>query len=455
MHDLTHTFSNGSSSDVVLPDHLSGKYGSMRINDPLVAEYYPDDATIVFEFLASLTSPHTKRSYVKEIIRFWKYCLKALQLPLSSITPDEIKSYIDFLNNPDPSIFGFTYEEIEKLPHRPPAGCHPLSDSWWPFRNGVLRKKSSSLLDESTSENFSHYQGLSRSSVALTINILSSLFSYMVQKQYLRLNPVQKGVLKLYKSKFGTETTTRYLDSELIKLIFEILDQRPTLSVDDKKKWARDRLVFYFYYFTGIRRTEGTSKAALKDPVSSALQESVSASYPTMGDFHFEYDVSTGVERCYLKILGKGSKTRIIPIADKLLDVIKEYRLSKNLVPRPEPTETYPIIMKLNSYDEINGETVSRILKDIFLSVAAEIKDRLVRFNLSEDERILLKDWILKLESASPHWLRHSRGSALHSSPSVSLKVLADFLGHANIATTNIYLHEEKAKSFDAINDAS
>jgi site-specific recombinase XerD len=52
------------------------------------------------------------------------------------------------------------------------------------------------------------------------------------------------------------------------------------------------------------------------------------------------------------------------------------------------------------------------------------------------------------IEQASTHWLRHTAGS--HQSDQIDLKVVRDNLGHANIATTNTYLHAEDNARHDA-----
>lgn len=45
------------------------------------------------------------------------------------------------------------------------------------------------------------------------------------------------------------------------------------------------------------------------------------------------------------------------------------------------------------------------------------------------------------VEQASAHWMRHTAGT--HQSDNMDLKAVRDNLGHANIATTSIYVHTE------------
>ncbi len=56
------------------------------------------------------------------------------------------------------------------------------------------------------------------------------------------------------------------------------------------------------------------------------------------------------------------------------------------------------------------------------------------------------------IEQASTHWMRHTAGT--HQSDLVDLKAVRDNLGHANIATTSIYVHTEEDARHDATSGA-
>jgi site-specific recombinase XerD len=56
------------------------------------------------------------------------------------------------------------------------------------------------------------------------------------------------------------------------------------------------------------------------------------------------------------------------------------------------------------------------------------------------------------IEQASTHWMRHTAGT--HQSNQVDLKVVCDNLGHANISTTNTYLHGEDDTRHDTTSQA-
>lgn len=72
------------------------------------------------------------------------------------------------------------------------------------------------------------------------------------------------------------------------------------------------------------------------------------------------------------------------------------------------------------------------------------------RLRLSEDPEAVAA--AAHFEQASTHWMRHTAGT--HLSNEVDLKVVRDNLGHANIATTNTYVHSEDDARHDATSGA-
>jgi integrase/recombinase XerC len=110
-----------------------------------------------------------------------------------------------------------------------------------------------------------------------------------------------------------------------------------------------------------------------------------------------------------LKVLGKGNKTRIIPIGDKSLVVINDY-LEKN----PEISNNdYLIRTKKN--DKLYPRLVHRIVNK-YLSKVSDIKKK------------------------SPHILRHSAATHMLDN-GADLRAVKEILGHENLSTTQIYTH--------------
>lgn len=110
-----------------------------------------------------------------------------------------------------------------------------------------------------------------------------------------------------------------------------------------------------------------------------------------------------------LRVLGKGSKTRIIPIGEISLAVIDDY-LKKN----PALTsDNYLIRTKKN--DKLYPRLVHRIVNK-YLSKVSDIKKK------------------------SPHILRHSAATHMLDN-GADLRAVKEILGHENLSTTQIYTH--------------
>lgn len=110
-----------------------------------------------------------------------------------------------------------------------------------------------------------------------------------------------------------------------------------------------------------------------------------------------------------LKVLGKGSKTRIIPVGEKSINVINDY-LDKNPV---NSHQDYLIRTKKN--DKLYPRLVHRIVNK-YLSKVSDIKKK------------------------SPHILRHSAATHMLDN-GADLRAVKEILGHENLSTTQIYTH--------------
>ena len=110
-----------------------------------------------------------------------------------------------------------------------------------------------------------------------------------------------------------------------------------------------------------------------------------------------------------IRVIGKGSKIRVVPVGDKSLEIIKAY-LNFN------PCENYksPLIT-VNNGKKLYPKFVYRTVKK-YLSKVTDIKKK------------------------SPHILRHS--SATHMlDRGADLRAVKEILGHENLSTTQIYTH--------------
>lgn len=152
----------------------------------------------------------------------------------------------------------------------------------------------------------------------------------------------------------------------------------------------RDRAILELLYATGMRVSELCN---LK-----------------LDDVHFEEK--------YVRCIGKGNKVRVIPFGTVALASMQEYL-----------SESRPVLEKAGA---------SRIL---FLTYRGKGFSR-------KGLWFLVKDYARRVgieKNVSPHTLRHSFASHLLAN-GAPLRVIQEMLGHADIATTQVYTHIDQQR---------
>ena len=121
------------------------------------------------------------------------------------------------------------------------------------------------------------------------------------------------------------------------------------------------------------------------------------------------------IDEQYLRCMGKGSKERVVPLYDGVVDVVQDYVTNG----RPE------LLADSNRNEQA-----------LFLNRHG---DRLTR----QGFWFILKNHAVNagiVQTITPHTLRHSFATHLLAG-GASLRNVQEFLGHASIATTQIYTH--------------
>ena len=116
----------------------------------------------------------------------------------------------------------------------------------------------------------------------------------------------------------------------------------------------------------------------------------------------------------YLKVDGKGNKTRFVPLARYTADLIKDY--IENVRSKYKVNKKCEDILFLNS----RGSSMSRVIVFIIIK------------ELTEKAGISKK--------ISPHTFRHSFATHLLQN-GADLRYIQEMLGHSSITTTEIYTH--------------
>ena len=224
---------------------------------------------------------------------------------------------------------------------------------------------------------------LSRNSVLRKVSAARSFMKYLRTEAGLKSNPFSSVPLPKKQARLPRFLT----EAEMERLLAEAPQGRPPWRM-------RDRAVLELLYSSGLRRSE-----------ISALN---------VGDV----DLLGGLVR----VFGKGSKERIVPVGHAAAGCLREYLASRG---RPEPGQ--PMFL--------NGRG-GRLTHD---GVA-----------------FILKRWMRAsqlLKSVSPHVFRHSFATHLLNK-GCDLRAVQEMLGHVNLATTQVYTHLSLDKLKQVYRDA-
>lgn len=112
----------------------------------------------------------------------------------------------------------------------------------------------------------------------------------------------------------------------------------------------------------------------------------------------------------YIKVIGKGSKERIVPFHHLIQDLLKQYLKERNKI---DLNHQYLFINNRNN--QLTPRGIQYILNQVSKNSGLNKK-------------------------VSPHMLRHSFATHLLDN-GADIKVVQDLLGHENISTTQIYTH--------------
>ncbi|MDX1961910.1 MAG: site-specific tyrosine recombinase XerD [Pirellulales bacterium] len=174
------------------------------------------------------------------------------------------------------------------------------------------------------------------------------------------------------------------------------IDALLTAPLPRDKCWQRDRALLELLYATGCRASE--------------------VSNLRVGDLQ--------LKEGYCRCRGKGDKERIVPLGRRAIEAIQAYL-----------TQERPALWEKSAARQIGGPNWLLLTR------------RGLRFRR---ERIweLVKQYALRANvpaAISPHTLRHSFATHLLAG-GADLRLVQEMLGHASIATTQIYTHVDPAR---------
>lgn len=209
---------------------------------------------------------------------------------------------------------------------------------------------------------------LKTSTIKRHLNALHHYFKFLYNEEIIRKDPTE-----FIRHPKSTRPLPKIISEGAARKLIEATDFLD--GIDS----IRGKLILYLLYGSGLR-----------------VSELVSLKY------------SNFVEERFIRVVGKGSRERTIPMASKLTELLEVWRVSSQ--------QSMWIFPSRNPEKHVTRQRIFQILKEI-----AMIAD-------------------LDVTKISPHVLRHAFATHIldHGADLLSVKRM---LGHRDVATTEIYTH--------------
>lgn len=232
-------------------------------------------------------------------------------------------------------------------------------------------KKDLLLVDKKDIEKYIRSLNKSSKTISHVISSLKSFYNYYMRMGNINSNPTDEIDRPKIEKKIPEFLTLEEVSSLL------------NFKVNNEFE-ARNKAILELLYSSGLRISELTS-----------LELS-----------------NIDLDECLVRVMGKGSKERIVPLGDYAIEALKEYIYFYR-----------PMLNKNNS-------------SYIFLNNRGGVLSRQFIFKVIKEECI--KKGIRK--NVSPHTLRHTFATHLLKN-GADLRIIQELLGHENLSTTQIYTH--------------
>ena len=130
------------------------------------------------------------------------------------------------------------------------------------------------------------------------------------------------------------------------------------------------------------------------------------------------------LEELSIRVTGKGDKQRVVPLVPRLAERVKRYIALRSKVCKPGNN----LLILSDKGEPVSRSEVYRTVRDILTAMGVEGK-------------------------RSPHVLRHTFATHLMSE-GAGIETVKELLGHANLATTQIYTHSTVDELIEAYRSA-
>ncbi|HLS88910.1 MAG TPA: tyrosine recombinase XerC [Sphingobacteriaceae bacterium] len=233
-----------------------------------------------------------------------------------------------------------------------------------------------------------HSRGYQRRTTARKLSALRSFFRFLVKRGHLQYNPMVHVSTPKQPSKLPGA-----LEPAAVELLLAQPDATDPIGL-------RDRAILETFYSSGLRLSElvGLDVGHIMAPQS-------------------------GEDTGLLRVLGKGSKERIVPIGRKALRALTEYQRAAR-----------PHLLRLGK--NLPARVTADAQQALFLSRRGRrMTQRAVAYRIAQYAAAAHVG-----PGTSPHTLRHTFATHLLQG-GANLRAVQEMLGHASLSSTQVYTH--------------
>jgi len=224
--------------------------------------------------------------------------------------------------------------------------------------------------------------GLKPRTLARKTACLKSFYKYLARMKYITVNPA--GLLGT--PKVGRSVPDFLYFHQLEKLLDAVREYAEREGAGTGYFPLRDRLLFEVVYSSGLRVSE---LASLNDDSFTA------------GGF--------------IRVMGKGSKERMVPYTRRLADLLGSYREARNIFITGHGALSCPAFFLNKKCRRISPRGIRTVFSKVIRETAFEKK-------------------------IHPHTLRHTFATHLLEG-GCDIRAVQELLGHASLSTTQVYTH--------------
>lgn len=337
-------------------------------------------------------SKDTQASYRKILEKLFQYRLVFTGVqPLRRFKADRIHEFTEFSKQPTPlhhwvSLKNnprFLQENDRKVPN----------PDWRPFSTQRMSIKDYHLSNASLTQQFA---------------CLSSFYSFLIDNEAAGANPVRALRQKAKYKTAQSQREIRRLSDEQMATVIMILKEKAAQEPDyERSLWTVTLILECYLRVSEVVKYEkvGTSMGQIRRSSDNVW---------------------------WIKICGKRSKFRDIPMSDAAIEAMIRYRRHLGAEDYPVPGDTTPLIANSRnpSLPVKSARTIQNIVKESFQLAVAHLRES----NQIEDAT--------ELDAATTHWLRHTGISIdVKTRP---MEHVRDDAGHDTSQTTDLYIDDTR-----------